>query len=124
MTAFIYITVWSERTGTHLVLTISPVELREDIPVRMLWIAPAGVNAHGNPHWIPFQEQKSLAEVSAKYVGAIYAGRTTGWAEEDGRLIEWMDENGAANNINVRECASQFRDRSRSRFSDEGTYRC
>lgn len=106
MTAFVYITIWSRRNGAHLVLTISPVELREDVVVRMYSIAPAGVNAHGNPHWVTVEEHKSLAEISGRYIGAIYVGKTIGWANDDEMLMEWMDENAAANNVDVREFLS------------------
>jgi hypothetical protein len=102
MAWFIYITVWGRRDGTHLVLTISPDYLREDIPMRMYSISPAGVDARGNAHWVNLEEVKSLTEVSARYIGAIFVGKTSGWANSEAMLLEWMDENGAANNIDIR----------------------
>lgn len=99
---FIYITVWSRRDGTHLVLTISPDHLREDILLRMYSIAPAGLDARHNTHWVKVEEEKSLTEVSAKYIGAIFVGKTNSWANSEAMLLEWMEENGGANNINIR----------------------
>jgi len=98
---FIYITVWSRRDGTHLVLTISPDYLREDILLRMYSIAPAGLDARHNTHWVKLEEEKSLTEVSAKYIGAIFVGRANGWANSGTMLLEWMEENGGANNIDI-----------------------
>lgn len=94
--------MWSRRDGTHLVLTISPDYLREDILLRMYSIAPAGVDARGNAHWVNIEEEKSLTEVSAKYIGAIFVGKTSGWANSEAMLLEWMGENGAANNVDIR----------------------
>lgn len=85
-----------------MVLTISPEHLRVDIVLRMYSIAPAGVDARGNTHWVKIQEKKSLTEVSARYIGAILVGETTSWVNSEAMLLEWMDENGGANNIDIR----------------------
>lgn len=101
MCAYIYITIWSRRDGAHLVLTISPVELREDIPVVMYSIAPAGIDSNGNNHYVGVEERKSLYEVSAKYVGAIFVGRSRGWASKMQAVLDWVTENGGANNATI-----------------------
>lgn len=104
MGSFVYITVWYAQRGDALLnLVISLVDLREDIQVRSYYIFPAGINSIANSHWNVSRSDKRLIDISGVIIGAIYVGRTAGFANDDKSLFDWMDENDDANNLNAGE---------------------